>query len=120
MPTCSQEGCPDPVVGRYTWPGRDESYTCAAHRAKLKQVADALGFHLQVHDVAPPPEEVDGELVEAYEGINDAPEPERPTPIAIVDPCGNAACGHALTDHFEGCCQVAECACPRYVPGFGV
>ena len=33
---------------RYTWPGRDEAYACVEHAKQLKNVAQALGFHLQM------------------------------------------------------------------------
>lgn len=50
--TCSQKGCDEPAVARYTWPGKDESGICSGHRPKLEGVAQAMGLHLQVIDVS--------------------------------------------------------------------
>lgn len=40
--------CKEDAKYRYTWPGRDESLVCEKHVEKLKIVAKAMGFHLQV------------------------------------------------------------------------
>jgi hypothetical protein len=40
--------CGEQVSYRYTWPGRDESYICAAHATKLRAVSEAMGLHLQL------------------------------------------------------------------------
>lgn len=33
----------------------------------------------------------------------------------VINRCHNPKCHHDLTDHFEGACQIAECACARFV-----
>lgn len=40
--------CQNPVAYRYTWPGKDEAYTCATHAHKLKSVANAIGLYVQL------------------------------------------------------------------------
>ena len=40
--------CDQPAIFRYTWPGKDESFTCLEHALKLKGVADVIGLHLQL------------------------------------------------------------------------
>lgn len=45
---CNQKDCPNPAAYRFTWPGRDEDVICETHVDKLKAVANALGFYLQV------------------------------------------------------------------------
>lgn len=45
---CNQTGCGAAAVGRYTWPGRTEAGICAEHLPKLRGVADACGFAIQV------------------------------------------------------------------------
>ncbi len=51
--TCIQtlrEGgtCPRPAAYRYTWPGHDEAGVCEEHSGKLRDVAEAMGLHLQL------------------------------------------------------------------------
>lgn len=46
--TCEQVGCEEPGAYRYTWPGKDEALVCEKDVAKILQVADVLGMHLQV------------------------------------------------------------------------
>ena len=111
---CSQDSCAAPAVGRYTWPGRDEAWICADHSPKLRGLAEACGFYLQIHPV---PVEA---ATNPHDEITDAPERATPPIAVVIDPCRDHGCGHALTDHFEGSCQVAECMCPRYIPGLGV
>ncbi len=41
-------GCDKDAKYRFTWPGNDESYICEKHVEKLRNVAKAMGFHLQV------------------------------------------------------------------------
>lgn len=48
MSTEEPQKCPLPAHYRYTWPGRDESWICAAHAPKLAGVASAMGLHLQM------------------------------------------------------------------------
>jgi hypothetical protein len=45
---CNQDGCGETGAFRFTWPGRDEQAICADHATKLRVVAEALGFHLQL------------------------------------------------------------------------
>ena len=40
--------CKNQAVFRFTWPGRDESFICIEHAPKLKGVADAMGFYIQL------------------------------------------------------------------------
>ena len=40
--------CDKPANYRFTWPGNDESLICDGHVDKLRGVANAMGFHLQV------------------------------------------------------------------------
>lgn len=44
--------CEMPPMFRFTWPGRDEAYICLEHAEKLKSIANALGFHLQLIPVS--------------------------------------------------------------------
>ena len=41
-------GCDGTAQWRFAWPGKDEAGICAAHEPKLRRVAAALGFHLQL------------------------------------------------------------------------
>lgn len=49
---CSQKvgngQCEQPGLYRYTWPGKDESVICELHVGRLRAVAEAMGFHLQI------------------------------------------------------------------------
>lgn len=45
--------CGNPVIFRFTWPGRDESVICNTCAPKLKATANALGFALQLQIVLP-------------------------------------------------------------------
>lgn len=48
---CRQKGdggCQNLANFRYTWPGSNESYICAEHAMKLKEVANAMGMPLQL------------------------------------------------------------------------
>ena len=40
--------CDKPANYRFTWPGNPESFICYHHVVKLKSVAVAMGFHLQI------------------------------------------------------------------------
>lgn len=44
--------CPNQAFYRFTWPGRDESFICTEHVNKLRGVASAMGFHLQIADLS--------------------------------------------------------------------
>ena len=53
---CNQQGpppCPEPAAFRFTWPGKDEQGICALHAPKLKDIANALGLHLQLIPIEP-------------------------------------------------------------------
>lgn len=41
--TCSKE-----AAFRFTWPGSNESFICLQHADKLKNVARAMGVHVQL------------------------------------------------------------------------
>lgn len=55
--TCNQRRrdgdgvCGNPSVFRYTWPGHDEAGICHEHVGKLRGVAQAMGFHLQLIEI---------------------------------------------------------------------
>jgi len=40
--------CKTIAIFRYTWPGKDETYCCVSHGARIAHVAQVLGFHLQM------------------------------------------------------------------------
>ena len=42
------EQCPLPAKYRYTWPGQDEAVCCVWHGNALRNVANAIGMHLQM------------------------------------------------------------------------
>jgi hypothetical protein len=48
--------CPRLAAYRYTWPGRDEAFICAAHAYAIRRIAEAMGLPLQVISL-PDPEE---------------------------------------------------------------
>lgn len=50
---CNQSGCTEPGEYRFTWPGKDEALICEAHVGKLRNVAAAIGLHLQVVPLVP-------------------------------------------------------------------
>ena len=43
-----EDQCPGIAEFRYTWPGQDESFVCIPHSIKLKNVATAIGLHIQL------------------------------------------------------------------------
>jgi hypothetical protein len=43
--------CGAPAEFRYTWPGHDEKFACRLHALKLRGVAQAMGYHLQLIEV---------------------------------------------------------------------
>ncbi len=50
---CNQDKCDSPPMFRFTWPGRDEAGICAIHAIRAKQVAEAMGLHLQMIQLTP-------------------------------------------------------------------
>ena len=40
--------CENAATHRYTWPGNEEKLICDEHLPKLRAIADAMGFYLQV------------------------------------------------------------------------
>jgi len=40
--------CDNPAKYRFAWPGNVESLICEEHVGKLRAVANAMGFYLQV------------------------------------------------------------------------
>ena len=40
--------CENRAFFRFTWPGRDESFICSGHSAKLRAVADAIALSLEL------------------------------------------------------------------------
>jgi hypothetical protein len=47
---CSQNSphCLEAPAYRYTWPGQDEAFICATHAPKLRAVAKAIGYYVQM------------------------------------------------------------------------
>jgi hypothetical protein len=45
--------CGMTAIGRFTWPGRPESFVCAAHEPAVVRVADAIGLPLQIVHLEP-------------------------------------------------------------------
>lgn len=41
--------CQNKATHRFTWPGQKESFICDKHVGKLRAVAKAMGFHLDIH-----------------------------------------------------------------------
>lgn len=60
--TCDQHDCECVGVFRYTWPGKNEARACLEHAARLRRVATALGFHLEMISI--PVEELFGEALD--------------------------------------------------------
>ncbi len=50
---CSQAGCEIDPFYRYTWPGKDEAFICTHHVNALKNIAKAIGLHLQLREALP-------------------------------------------------------------------
>ena len=50
---CNQNDCDSPSMFRFTWPGKDEAGICAIHAIKAKQIAEAMGMHLQMIPLTP-------------------------------------------------------------------
>ena len=44
--------CPNSAMYRYTWPGKNESYICTEHVNRLKAIASAMGFYLQLIELS--------------------------------------------------------------------
>jgi len=40
--------CKQPPLFRYTWAGHDESFVCLEHAQQLKNIADAIGYYVQL------------------------------------------------------------------------
>lgn len=51
-PKCKQKvggaECAEPAAYRFTWAGQDESFICEKHVGKLRGVAAAMGYYVQV------------------------------------------------------------------------
>ncbi len=48
MRKCCQEKCENDAAFKYTWPGKDESYSCFECSLKVAGLAQVMGLHLQV------------------------------------------------------------------------
>lgn len=44
----AEKTCKYQATHRFTWPGNDESFICRAHADWVRQVATAMGMHLQL------------------------------------------------------------------------
>lgn len=44
--------CGEHAAFRFTWPGREEAFTCVEHAGQLRGVAMAMGFPLQLIPLA--------------------------------------------------------------------
>ena len=40
--------CENQADYRFTWPGSDEAFICHEHVDQLREIADAMGLHLQI------------------------------------------------------------------------
>jgi hypothetical protein len=45
---CASRRCAGFPVARFTWPGSNEQLACLLCAEKAREVADALGMHLQI------------------------------------------------------------------------
>lgn len=45
---CNQHNCNAAAAYRFTWPGQDEAGICEEHSQKLRALAQAMGFHIQL------------------------------------------------------------------------
>jgi hypothetical protein len=45
--------CENDAAYRFTWPGSDESVICEEHVGKLRGVANAMGFYIQIRPLGP-------------------------------------------------------------------
>ena len=43
--------CTNPALFRYTWPGKDESFSCLEHSVQIKEIAKAIELPLQMIQV---------------------------------------------------------------------
>ena len=48
LPPCSSHRCEGKPTLRFTWPGRNQQVVCAPCAVRAVEVADALGFHLEL------------------------------------------------------------------------
>lgn len=47
-PKCNQQGCKEPPLYRYTWPGRNEALCCEAHSRAVRNIASAMGLYVEL------------------------------------------------------------------------
>lgn len=59
-PTCNQHNCENPGALRFTWPGRDEAHVCIEHAQRLRNIANAMGMHIQLIPLTIPPTDEGG------------------------------------------------------------
>jgi hypothetical protein len=45
---CNQENCKNIPKYRYTWPGKTEEYICEKHAQIAKNIAQVIGFQLEL------------------------------------------------------------------------
>jgi hypothetical protein len=45
---CDQKNCLKEGAYRFTWTGHDEACICEEHSLKLRDIAGAMGLHLQL------------------------------------------------------------------------
>jgi hypothetical protein len=53
---CKQVGCQNKAAYRFTWPGYDEAGICERHAEWAGDIAEAMGFHLELIPVTHPNE----------------------------------------------------------------
>jgi hypothetical protein len=78
---CEQEGCGQPAVFTFRWLGdfERERAACEPHAAKAVNIAESMGFRLDLTRIAPEPDPVlDPTLVRFP-----APTPEKPEPLFL-------------------------------------
>ena len=49
----AEKQCEMPPIYRFTWPGKDEGFICAAHMRKLTSIATHMGVFLRVYLLTP-------------------------------------------------------------------
>lgn len=48
MEKCRNNNCTNNADYRYTWAGKDESFICEEHSKKMKSIAKAIGYYIQL------------------------------------------------------------------------
>jgi hypothetical protein len=76
---CEQEGCGEPAAYTFMWIGDfHDKGACKAHAVMARNIAETMGFVLELHEIKAPEPEVQGQLVRFPE-----PTPESPSPLFV-------------------------------------